>query len=144
MVGRFLDQSLDDKLRILDVNCRGPLILTHELGTAMAARRRGGILLMSSLAGFQGSPLVATYAATKAFNTVFAEGLWYELRREGVDVMACCAGATRTPAYEASKPAIGSKPNCSRAAATWLRLTARISNAVFGFTLAGSLNVRVG
>jgi uncharacterized protein len=105
MVGRFLDQSLDDKLRILDVNCRGPLILTHEIGSAMAARKRGGILLMSSLAGFQGSPLVATYAATKAFNTVFAEGLWYELRREGVDVMACCAGATRTPAYEASKPA---------------------------------------
>jgi uncharacterized protein len=103
-IGPFLGQSLEDKLRILDVNCRGPLILAHELGTAMAARRRGGIILMSSMAGLQGAPMLATYGATKAFDRVLAEGLWEELQAEGVDVIACCAGATRTPAYEASKP----------------------------------------
>ncbi len=103
-IGPFLQQSLEDKLRMLDVNCRGPVVLAHELGGAMAARKRGGIILMSSMAGLQGAPMVATYGATKAFDRVLAEGLWDELRAEGVDVLACCAGATRTPTYESSKP----------------------------------------
>jgi uncharacterized protein len=103
-IGPFLDQSLEDKLRILDVNCRGPVILAHELGAAMARRKRGGIILLSSIAGFQGAPMLSMYGATKSFDRVFAEGLWEELRAEGIDVIACCAGATRTPTFEASKP----------------------------------------
>jgi uncharacterized protein len=105
LIGRFLEQPLADKLRIVDVNCRGPLILADELGRQMAARRRGGILLMSSLAGARGSPLVATYAASKAFNLVLAESLWDELAEDGIDVLACRAGATRTPNFDASNPA---------------------------------------
>ena len=103
-IGPFLAQSLEDKLRILDVNCRGPVVLAHELGAAMARRRRGGIILLSSMAGIQGAPMLAMYGATKSFDRVLAEGLWDELRAEGIDVIACVAGATRTPTYEASKP----------------------------------------
>lgn len=104
VIGPFLDQDLAGQLGMLDVNCRAPLILCHELGRMMAARGRGGILLMSSMAGSQGAPLIATYGATKAWNLVFAEGLWDELKGQGVDVLACRAGATRTPAYEQSQP----------------------------------------
>jgi short-subunit dehydrogenase len=104
LIGEFLDQDLDEKLKILDVNCRGPVILAHTLGRAMVERKRGGIILMASMAASQGSPMVATYAATKAFDLVLAEGLWEELGRRGVDVLACRAGATRTPAYEKSAP----------------------------------------
>ncbi len=103
-IGPFLAQSLEDNLRILDVNCRGPVVLAHELGAAMARRKRGGIILLSSMAGLQGAPMLAIYGATKSFDRVLAEGLWDELRAEGIDVVACCAGATRTPTYEASKP----------------------------------------
>jgi short-subunit dehydrogenase len=103
-IGPFLERDLDEKLRVLDVNCRTPLILAHEFGRAMAARGRGGLLLVSSMSALQGSPLVATYAATKAFDLVLGEGLWEELRGHGVDVLAFCAGATRTPNYEASRP----------------------------------------
>lgn len=103
-IGRFLDGALEEHLRTVDVNCRGPVSLALALGKPMAARGRGGILLMSSLAGGQGTPLVATYGATKAFNLILAESLWYELREHGVDVLACRAGATRTPAFEASQP----------------------------------------
>jgi short-subunit dehydrogenase len=109
-IGPFLEQSVADKLRVLDVNCRGPVVLSDELGRRMAARGRGGIILMSSLAGTLGTPFVATYAATKAFNLVFAESLWDELREKGVDVLACRAGATRTPAYERSNPAPSPTP----------------------------------
>jgi short-subunit dehydrogenase len=103
-IGSFLDQDLDEKLTALDVNCRTPLILAHEFGRAMAERGRGGLLLMSSMSALQGSPLVSTYAATKAFGLVLGEGLWEELRGQGIDVLAFCAGATRTPNYEASRP----------------------------------------
>src|SRR5262249_54170775 len=110
LVGPFLEQPLAEKLRVLDVNCRGPLILSDELGRPMVQRGRGGIILMSSLAGTQGTPLVATYAATKAFNLVLGESLWDELRGRGVDVLACRAGATRTPGFERSKPAPSPTP----------------------------------
>jgi short-subunit dehydrogenase len=102
-IGPFLEDPLEEHLRELDVNCRGPLVFAHTFGRLMVARGRGGILLMSSLAGGQGSPGIANYAATKAYNTVLAEGLWGELRGRGVDVLACRAGATRTPGYLANQ-----------------------------------------
>jgi short-subunit dehydrogenase len=103
-VGRFLDEDIASRLKTIDVNCRGPVLLAHEYGRAMAERGRGGILLMSSLAGLQGCALVATYAATKAFDLVLGESLWDELGEHGVDVLAFCAGATRTPNYESTRP----------------------------------------
>jgi short-subunit dehydrogenase len=104
VVGRFLDVPLADRLRMVDVNCRGQLLLVDHFGRRMASRRRGGIIMMSSLAAFQGQAMVATYAATKAFALVLGEGLWDELRDHGVDVLAFCPGATRTPNYVATKP----------------------------------------
>jgi hypothetical protein len=110
LIGPFLEQRIEDKLRVIDINCRGPLVLAHEFGGAMVERGRGGILLMSSLAGFQGSPGLATYAASKAYDTVLGEGLWGEFRHHGVDVLSFCAGATRTPNFERSQPRVSSNP----------------------------------
>ena len=104
-IGPFLEVPLEDKLKVLDVNARGPLIWSDVLGRRMAGRGRGALVLMSSLAGFIGSALVATYAATKAFDTVLGEGLWEELGRRGVDVMVCAPGFTLTPAMQATTPA---------------------------------------
>lgn len=104
IIGEFLLQDLSDALRMIDVNCRGQVVLAHVLGKQLAARGRGGIILMSSVAATQGSPLIAVYAATKAFNLILGEGLWAELSRHGVDVLTCRAGATRTPAYERGQP----------------------------------------
>ncbi len=97
--GPFLDGLLADALRVVDVNVRGPIRFVHALGPALCARGRGGVLLMSSMAGFQGAPQLATYAASKAFNVVFGESLWGELRGNGVDVVTACAGAIRTASY---------------------------------------------
>jgi short-subunit dehydrogenase len=104
VIGPFVDRPLEEQLRVLDVNCRGPLVLSHLLGGAMARRGRGGIVLMTSIAGSQGNPLLASYAASKAFNLVLAEGLWAEIAGRGVDVVACRAGATDTPGYASSRP----------------------------------------
>lgn len=102
--GPFLEQSLANKQRILAVNCQGPLLLADALAPAMVERRRGGIILMSSLAATVGTAQVAIYAATKAFNLVLAEGLWDELRAQGVDVLACRPGPTWTPGFERAQP----------------------------------------
>jgi hypothetical protein len=78
--------------------------MAHVLGRRMAARGRGGLVFMSSLAAFQGSPFIATYGATKAFNLMLGEALWFELQSRGVDVLACAAGATRTPGFLVASP----------------------------------------
>ena len=107
VIGPFLERPLAEQLRVLAVNCRGPLVLSHLLGSEMARRGRGGIVLMTSVAGSQGNPWLASYAASKAFNLVLAEGLWDELQARGVDAVACRAGATRTPGFLASRPKRG-------------------------------------
>jgi len=98
-VAPFLDTSLADQQRMLDVNVRGPLCAAHVFGGAMAARGRGALILLSSLTAFWGSAWVATYGATKAFNLALGEGLSHELAARGVDVVVTCAGATRTPGF---------------------------------------------
>jgi short-subunit dehydrogenase len=70
----------------------------------MEARKRGGIILLSSAAALRGSAYVSNYAATKAYNLILAEGLWDELREHGIDVLGFMPGITITPAFEQSKP----------------------------------------
>jgi short-subunit dehydrogenase len=98
-VAPLLERPLADALRVVDVNIRAPLVFLHTLVPSMLAHGRGAVVLMSSLAGFQGSPRLAAYAASKAFNTVLGESLWAELGPKGVDVLVSCAGAIRTPGY---------------------------------------------
>lgn len=102
--GPFAELSLAAKLRMLDVNARGPLVVCDWAVGRM--RDRGGLLvLMSSLSGMQGSGFVATYAGTKAFNTVLGESLFAELDGSGVDVRVVVAGAMNTPGFLAVTPA---------------------------------------
>jgi len=104
VVGPFFNFDIDTHLKEIDVNVRGPLVLAHGFGERLRARGRGGIILLSSMGALQGMVRVANYSATKAYNLVLGEGLWAELRDEGVDVLVSCAGATRTPNYLASEP----------------------------------------
>jgi hypothetical protein len=106
-VGAFLESDLAGLLAAIDINCRAPVVLVHELGARMAERGRGGIIVMSSLAAEAGTANVALYSATKAFDLVLAEGLWYELRDRGVDVVAIRPGSTRTPGWQSTQPPEG-------------------------------------
>jgi short-subunit dehydrogenase len=97
----FLTTPLDQHRRMLDINTRGPVTAAWVFGETMAARGTGAIILLSSLTAFWGSAYLATYGATKAFNLSLAEALSVELGPRGIDVVACCAGATRTPGFTA-------------------------------------------
>ncbi len=96
-MGSFLGQPLETHLAEIAINCRAPMVLAYTLGERMCERGRGGIILMSSLSAGQGSALIANYAATKAYNQILAEGLWAELRAQGVDVLAVAPSAIARP-----------------------------------------------
>lgn len=108
-IGAFAEAPEEELNRALDLNCRAPMLLARHFLPPMVARGRGGLIVMSSLAGAQGSPGLAAYAGTKAFDAVFAESLWGELRPQGVDVLTCVAGAVSTPnlAHASQKTAPG-------------------------------------
>ena len=108
--GSFAEQSADELARALDVNCRAPLLLAHHFGRRMLARGRGGVILMSSLSGLAGASHVATYAATKAFDWLLAEGLHQEWKPRGVDVLAAVAGLTDTPHARATGVLVDALP----------------------------------
>lgn len=109
-VGEFMKTDPEEMLRTVDTNCRAPLALAREFGPAMAGRGRGGIIFLASSSALQGSPVIANYAATKAYNLVLAEALWDEMGRYGVDVLALCPGATDTPAFSKSGAQIANVP----------------------------------
>jgi short-subunit dehydrogenase len=94
----FLDESAEKLLNLINLNCTGPLLMAHKFGQQMRRRGRGGMILMSSMSALAGGAYIATYAATKAFDMILAEGLWDEFRCYGIDVLGLVAGATATPA----------------------------------------------
>lgn len=104
--GAFLDADLDSLHRAIDVACHATVSLLHGFGREMAARGRGGLVVLASGTALQGSPRYANYGATKAFNLVLGESLWYELRDHGVDVLAFVPGPTNTPGLRSTVPGL--------------------------------------
>jgi short-subunit dehydrogenase len=93
----FLDRPLDQHLKGLRLTINGPVALAHHFGTMMRERRRGGIIILGSMSSFAGSHNFVLYSAAKSFDVIFGEGLWYELKPYGVNVLSLIIGLTRTP-----------------------------------------------
>ena len=90
-------------LEMIQVNCSAVVQLTRLYVPAMVARRRGDVLIVASVAGFQAVPFNSVYAATKAFDLIFAEGIAEELGGFGVRVCALCPGSTTTEFQEVAQ-----------------------------------------
>ncbi len=94
--GPLLASPLDVEVDQLRVNCEAVLRLSHAFGHRFTARGRGGLVLMSSIVAFQGTPWSAHYAATKAYVQSLAEALHVELDPAGIDVLAAAPGPTHS------------------------------------------------
>ena len=94
--GRFHISDRTRQLAMVQVNIAAVVALTHLYLPGMIHRRRGDILIVASVAGFQGLPYLATYAASKAFDLLFAEALAEEVGGYGIRVCALCPGSTAT------------------------------------------------
>jgi short-subunit dehydrogenase len=97
VLGSFLDDSHAELVGELRLNTEAHLSLTHRFGRPMAARGRGGVLLVSSTAALQPMAYSANYAATKAYMMLLGEGVHRELAPRGVHVSVLLPGATDTP-----------------------------------------------
>lgn len=96
LTGDFLDHELEQEVGLLHVNCRAPLILSHAYGKKMVKRGRGGIIFLSSIAAFLPMPFWTHYSASKVYDLHIANGLYFELKDKGVDVLALAPGNTKT------------------------------------------------
>jgi len=100
--GRFHQNEPGRITEMLEVNIVSLTELTRALLPGMIARRRGRIMLVASIAGFQPGPRMAVYFATKAYVLSLGEALAYELRNSGVTVTTLCPGATATNFFNAA------------------------------------------
>jgi uncharacterized protein len=101
--GQFGEVSSIALLRMLDmvqVNCSAVVHLTRLYLPRMIARRSGDIIILASTAAFQAVPYITVYAATKAFDLFFAEGLAEEVRPHGIRVCALCPGSTESEFHQ--------------------------------------------
>jgi len=98
-MGPFLESGVENWIHQVQLSCNGPVRLAHHFGANLVKRGRGGIVMMSSLGSLSGAAYVTAYAASKAFDTILAEGLWQEFTPQGVDVVGCLAGATDTETF---------------------------------------------
>jgi short-subunit dehydrogenase len=98
--GEFPKAKIDRLIEMVQVNVSAVVHLTHLYLPDMMARRSGDILILSSVAAFQPVPYITTYAATKSFDLLFAEGLAEEMRPYGIRVCALCPGSTETEFFD--------------------------------------------
>jgi uncharacterized protein len=90
--GQFWKQDLDRQIEMIHLHNASVVELTYLLLPPMIEERRGGIINISSVAGFQALPYAALYSATKSFLTTFSLALEQEVRRYKIKVVTVCPG----------------------------------------------------
>jgi len=94
LYGAFAQSDITQELGQVRVNCESMV------------RRRGWVMVLASTASFQPVPYLTTYAATKAFDRMFALGLAAEVARFGVKVTALCPGPTESEFFDVAQAGI--------------------------------------
>jgi NAD(P)-dependent dehydrogenase (short-subunit alcohol dehydrogenase family) len=94
------DLTATDWQRSVDVNVRGTANTIQAAYPLLVQQRRGALVMMASLAGLAGLPLLAPYAMTKFAVVGLAQSLRPEGARYGVGVTAVCPGPVETPLLE--------------------------------------------
>src|SRR5580658_2767799 len=112
--GPFRSSESSRQLEMVQVNCAAVVNLTHLYLPAMVEKRSGDILILASTASFQAVPYITVYAATKAFDLSFAEGLAEELKPHGIRVCGLCPGSTESEFFEVANQANLPASNRSR------------------------------
>ena len=94
--GPLLDANLKVEHELIELNCYAVLHACQLFGRRFRQRGSGGLILLSSLVGWQGTPWSANYAATKAYVQSLAEALSVELKAANIDVLASAPGPVRS------------------------------------------------
>ncbi len=98
--GAFISSKPEQEFSMVRVNCEAVVRLSRLFVPRMVERRRGWVLIVSSVASFQPLPYMTTYAATKAFDRLFSLALAEEVAPYGINVTALCPGTTESEFFE--------------------------------------------
>jgi len=90
------EEPIDQVRRIMATNVDGTLNTVLPLLPRLAARGRGQVALIASLAGFRGMPGAPAYCASKAAVKVYGEALRGDMLAKGVGVSVVCPGYVDT------------------------------------------------
>jgi NAD(P)-dependent dehydrogenase (short-subunit alcohol dehydrogenase family) len=104
VAGPVLELSADEFRRQMDVNVIGPIITTQAFGPLLGSDPslkgpRGRIVMISSVAGKNGNPLMSAYSASKHAIEGLSESLRREMMLFGIDVIIIAPGAVKTPIW---------------------------------------------
>ncbi|ADZ72224.1 SDR family NAD(P)-dependent oxidoreductase [Polymorphum gilvum] len=105
----FLKSQPDFWTKLIDINLRAVLNITHPVLARMAERRCGRIVSIASDAGRVGSSGESVYAACKAGVIAFSKTLAREHARQGITFNVVCPGVTETDMLESFMDASGNK-----------------------------------
>lgn len=89
--------ELEEELNQIQLNVIAPTIITNHFTQTFRRKRRGAIIITGSMLGYIGTPYLACYAATKAYENTRAEALYHELKPYNIDVIGLAPGLTKTP-----------------------------------------------
>ncbi len=87
---------------LLAANLRSVFLVTRAFAPAMAARGRGDVFVMASVAGVRAFPAGGAYVAAKHGVLGLARALREELKPRGVRVVTVLPGATESPSWKGS------------------------------------------
>ncbi|MCF8239991.1 MAG: SDR family oxidoreductase [Melioribacteraceae bacterium] len=94
--GKFTETNSQHEIDMVHVNCVAPTILTHHFVKEMKLKKRGAVIFLGSVVGYQPTPYMAAYSATKVFNSYLGEALANELKEYNIDVLSINPGSTNT------------------------------------------------
>lgn len=94
--GPFTGYNPDDMQHLIKLNCIAPVMLTNYFVQKMTQRKKSAIIFISSILGINSTPFVSVYSASKAFSYLLGGSLWFELRKNNIDVLTVTPGSTKT------------------------------------------------
>ena len=138
--GEFHRLSLENQLEMIQLQTSTIVELTHKFLPTMIEQRQGGIINVSSMAGFQPIPYATIYSATKSFLTTFSLALEAEVRRYKVAVVTLCPGRLRADPEEAEEGERKKVPGGEQAHEDVVRLALRKLDQGGGLVVPGTSN----
>lgn len=129
----FVGGTIEAEQNLLDVLVTAVMRITHAAMPGMIARDRGGVINVSSVAGWMSS---GTYSSAKAWVTTFSEALATHHKKTNVHVLALCPGYTRTEFHSRADMEIQTIPNWM-----WLDVDAVVAKSLKDFNKGKPISV---